>query len=95
VYQPSGGVTRARVLTRVEPRFPPALIKATRSATVVVLCIIDKDGRIREPKIVMSSFAPFNQSVLDALRQWTFEPGSYRGQPVDTYFELKVTFQVR
>ena len=71
------------------------MIRATRVATVIVLCVVDKEGRIRDPKIVMSSYPPFNQSVLDALQQWTFAPGSYRGQPVDTYFELKVKFEVR
>ena len=91
----SGGVTSARVLSRVQPQFPPSMIRAIRSATVVVTCVIDKEGRIREPKIVMSSYPPFNQAVLDALHQWTFAPGMRSGQPVDTYFELKVQFQVR
>ena len=95
IYQPTGGVISARVVTRVEPRFPQSMIRATRVATVIVLCVIDKQGRVRDPKIVMSSFPPFNQAVLDAVQQWTFVPGSYRGQAVDTYFELKVKFEVR
>ena len=94
-YHPGEGVTSARVLSRVEPRFPRALIHGVRAATVVVTCVIDKDGNIRDPKIVVSSFPPFNQSVLDALHQWKFAPGSYRGVPVDTYFELKVRFEVK
>ena len=94
-YHPGGGVTSARVLTRVQPRFPQSMIQAIRVATVIVLCVVDKQGRIRDPKIVMSSYPPFNQAVLDALQQWTFEPGSYGGKPVDTYFELKVKFEVR
>jgi TonB family protein len=95
-FQPGqGGVTFARVLTRVQPQFPQSMVKAIRSATVIVLCVIDKEGRIRDPKIVMSSYPPFNQSVLDALQQWTFAPGTLNGRPVDTYFELKVKFEVR
>ncbi|HSP17512.1 MAG TPA: TonB family protein [Thermoanaerobaculia bacterium] len=89
------GVTSARVLKRVEPRFPAALVGAVRQATVIVLCVIGHDGRIRDPEIVRSSFPPFNESVLEALRQWEFEPGKLHGQPVDTYFELTVRFEVR
>jgi hypothetical protein len=33
--------------------------------------------------------------VLDALQQWTFAPGTLHGQPVDTYFELTITFTTR
>ena len=90
------GVTAARVIKRVDPRFPNALIKGvSQQATVVVLCVIGRDGRIRDPKIVRSTFAPFNQSVIDAVMQWEFEPGTLRGEPVDTYFELTVRFEVR
>lgn len=89
------GVTQARVLTRVEPRFPQSMIGAIRNAIVMVHCVIGKDGRIHDPQIVMSSFPPFNESVLEALQQWRFAPGTLRGEPVDTYFELTVKFEVR
>ncbi|HSP35875.1 MAG TPA: TonB family protein [Thermoanaerobaculia bacterium] len=95
-YTPGvAGVTSARVLTKVEPQFPNALRGAVTSTTVVVRCIIGKDGRIHDPEIVKSSFTPFNDAVLTALRQWTFEPGRNNGQPVDTYFQLTVNFEVR
>ncbi len=95
-YTPGAlGVTSARVIKRVEPRFPEPLIHAVNRATVVVFCVIGKDGRIRDPRIVSSTFEPFNAAVIDALRQWEFEPGRLRGEPVDTYFELTVKFEVR
>lgn len=94
-YTPGGEVRPARVLTRVEPRYPPAFSRAGVSAIVKIQCIIDSRGRIRQPEIVLSSFPPFNQSVLDAVERWTFSPGTLRGQPVDTYFELTVTFRSR
>jgi periplasmic protein TonB len=96
IYTPgTAGVTSPKVIRRVEPRFPSQWLHgAPPQATVVVRCIIGHDGQIRDAEIVTSSFTPFNQSVLDALRQWQFEPGKLRGQPVDTYFELTVRFQV-
>jgi len=94
-YTPGGAVTQARVLTRVEPRFPAAFAHSVRSAIVVVRCVIGQDGAIRDPEIVTSSFPPFNDAVLTALRQWKFAPGVMHGQPVDTWFELTVNFHVR
>ena len=94
-YTPGGGVTSARVISRVEPRFPPAFAHSVRSAIVVVRCVIGQDGSIRDPEIITSSFPPFNEAVLSALRQWKFAPGVMNGHPVDTWFELTVRFQVR
>ena len=92
---PGGEVKSARVLRRVEPRYPTALVAARKNAIVTVRCVIDRNGRIRDPEIVTSSWAPFNQAVLEAVRQWTFAPGTMRGEPVDTWFELTVKFEVR
>jgi TonB family protein len=95
-YTPGGEVRPARVLRRVEPRYPSAMIAARlKDVTVTVHCTIDKDGRIRDAQVARSSFGPFNDSVLEAVRQWTFAPGTLRGEPVDTYFELTVRFQMR
>ena len=92
---PGGEVRAAKVLRRVEPRYPSALVPARKTAVVTVRCVIDRNGRIRDPQVITSSWAPFNQSVLDAVQQWTFAPGTLRGEPVDTWFELTVRFEVR
>lgn len=83
------------ILRRVEPRYPQSMIRVGMSATVVVRCVIDKQGNVRNPQVLVSSMPPFNAAVLDAVEQWKFTPGTLRGQPVDTYLELKVTFAVR
>lgn len=92
---PGGEVRAARVLRRVEPRYPSAFVAARKTAVVTVRCVIDRNGRIRDPEVIASSWAPFNEAVIDAVRQWTFAPGTMRGEPVDTWFELTVRFEVR
>ena len=94
-YTPGGEVTSAHVVSRVEPRFPPAFAHSVREAIVVVRCVIGQDGSIHDLEIVRSSFPPFNDAVLSALRQWKFAPGMMHGQAVDTWFELTVNFHVR
>jgi len=94
VYHPgTGDVHAARVLTRVEPAYPRIAVISRVAGVVRVECIIDKNGRVSSPRILSSSFAAFDQPVLDALQRWTFAPGTLHGQPVDTYFELTITFQ--
>jgi protein TonB len=95
IMVPGGEVRPAVVLQRVDPIFPRAALQGRMNGTVVVRCVIGKDGTCREPEIVSSTFAIFNQPAIDAVQRWRFAPGSYRGQIVDTYFELTVRFNVR
>ncbi len=95
-FVPGGEVHPARVLHRVQPAYPASMIPIRlQNVTVRVHAVIDKEGHIRDARVVDSSWTPFNEAVLRALEQWTFAPGTLRGQPVDTYFELTVRFQVR
>jgi protein TonB len=91
---PGGDVRPARVLRRVQPRYPEIMLRTGMAAVVTVHCVIGKDGTIRDPQIIQSSFPPFNEAVLEAVSQWTFAPGTRRGEPVDTYFDLTVRFVV-
>jgi protein TonB len=92
---PVGEVHAARVLSRVDPKYPNIALAHRIGGVVKVHCIIDKNGNLSAPEIVSSSFPPFNQSVIEALQRWTFAPGTLHGNPVDTYFELTITFAPR
>ena len=94
IYHPGADVKPATILYRVQPVYPRAGIAAKLPGWVIVRCVIGKDGQAREITVEKSSMQMFEQPALDALRQWKFAPGYYHGQAVDTYFELKVTFQV-
>jgi protein TonB len=89
------GVKSPIVIRRVEPIYPPFAIRARMSGSVVLQCIIDKAGRIRDVRVVTSSFSAFEQPAIDAVQQWLFAPGTLNGQAVDTIFELTVRFQVK
>jgi len=95
VFHPGVDVKSAIVVYRVQPNYPPLASRMHLSGWVFVKCIIGKNGEIRDAEVEKSSNTLFDQPALEALRQWKFVPGYYKGQPVDTYFELKITFEVR
>lgn len=93
IYQPHE--VKAPVLAyKVEPRYPQSLIRTGREATVVVRCIIDRDGRVRDVELIKADLPPFNAEVLRAVSQWRFTPGSVQGTAVNSYLNLTVTFRV-
>jgi len=92
---PVGGDVKAPVvLRRVQPFYPKLALTARMNGSVIVECIIDKTGRVRDERVLRSTSTLFDQSALDAVQQWQFAPGSLHGKAVDTIFDLTVTFRV-
>jgi TonB family protein len=92
---PVGGEVKAPVvIQRVNPLYPRTALAMHLNGNVVVECIIDKTGHIRDAHVVSSSSPLFNQSAIDAVLQWQFMPGSLHGRSIDTIFDLNVTFRV-
>jgi len=82
------------VLHRVLPQYPALMQKIHMNGIVILDCVIDPTGHIREARVVSSSNPAFEQSARDAVYQWQFEPGTMNGVPVNVEFELKVSFQI-
>jgi TonB family protein len=89
-----GDVKAPVVLRRVAPPYPRTAMMAHLNGFVIVECIIDRNGVVRDAKVVKSTSALFEQAALDAVQQWQFAPGSLHGKPVDTIFDLTVTFTI-
>jgi protein TonB len=95
IFHPGGEVRPAIVLQRVDPAYPHSALVLHLGGTVVLKCIIGRNGEVRDAEVVTSSHPFFNDPAIAALRQWRFSPGVFRGKPVDTYFELTIRFQAR
>ena len=81
-------------LYKPQPQYPPILLRTRMPATVVVRCIIDKNGHVRDPRVVVSAMPPFNKAVLDTVTTWRYTPGSLGGVAVETYMDVTVKFSV-
>jgi periplasmic protein TonB len=94
IYQPYE-VKAPVLLRRVDPVYPNAFVRAAIQATVVVRCVIDRNGQVRSPEILTSGMKPFDDAVIVAVQQWRYTPASLRGVAVDSYLDVTVRFTVR
>ena len=61
------------VAHRVQPIYSDASVRAREQGSVVVGLLIDEHGHVGDVQVVRSSgFRRLDQSVVDALHQWTF-----------------------
>ena len=89
-----GGVSLPRLIdeSRVEPlRSMRAQVERV-AGTATLEIVVQADGRVRD--VVVLSAAPagydFDVSALDAVRQWSFEPALFEGQPIDAVINFTV-----
>ncbi|HEV7763769.1 MAG TPA: energy transducer TonB [Thermoanaerobaculia bacterium] len=80
---------------RPAPPYPESLRRTRMQATVVVRCIIDRNGHVRDPQVIVpASMSPFNDAVVSTVQRWRFTPGSLGGVAVESYLNLTVRFAV-
>lgn len=68
-------------------------MKKRMPCTVVVAMTVTKLGRVVNPTVVRSDDPLFNDSALQAIRQWKWQPGKRRGRPDDFRVRQPMTFK--
>ena len=84
---------KPRVVYQPAPVYPAELARKSMEGTVYILFVVDKTGRPRDLKIQKTTHPAFNEPALKAVKQWKFEPGKRKGQPVQFRMRVPITFQ--
>tara|TARA_Y100000592_G_C5304668_1_gene237140 strand:+ start:73 stop:546 length:474 start_codon:yes stop_codon:yes gene_type:complete len=83
---------KARRLSVVQPRLTSTLLRQA-PATVVVIFIVDENGRVQDPKVQRSTNPSFDRSALAAIKQWKFEPAKVQGRSVSSRLRQSFSFE--
>ena len=93
--QTAAGRTDWQSLRIVEPRdpvFPPRLMQlAVTQGEARVVISVDRKGALTEWLVTGYSRPEFATAVVEAIKEWKFEPARLRGEPMGAIAEL--TFQ--
>lgn len=87
-------ITKAKVLKRVNPVYPEGALKRGVFGPVVIDMIIDKQGAPKSMHVIKGDPA-LAKAVLEALRQWRWEPYKLNGEPVEVESSMTVNFEPR
>jgi len=80
---------------RVVPEYPERARQREIEGQVLVSALIGTDGRVQSSQILESNPPGiFEDAVMAALSQSTFEPASYRGNPVEAWVNIPFPFRL-
>ena len=94
IYAIEGDVAEPLIRNSVTPEYPEAAKDAGTTGLVVVRTVIGRNGTIRDAWITESLEEALDKTALDAIRQWTFDPATLDGKPVEVYYNVTMNFQL-
>lgn len=76
---------QVHILKQPNATYPKSMLRAEKLGTVDLFMTIQKDGTTRDHIVYFSSDTAFSRSVLNAVRQWQYEPKIVDGKAVDVH----------
>lgn len=77
------------------PVYPGAARQRGYEGDVLIAAEVRSDGRIGAARVKRSSgYASLDDSALEAVRAWRFEPAKRMGTPVDAWVEIPIRFKL-
>jgi TonB family protein len=89
-----GDVKQAKLISSVPPVYPTLAKNQRVSGNVLIDALIDANGRVTTMKIV-SGPTLLQQSAMDALKQWKYQPASLDGKPVAMHLTVTIQFRLQ
>jgi TonB family protein len=81
-----------KVTRQTTPEYPKAVQPLGVTGSVVLRVIVDEQGKPKVADIVTPIGYGLDQSAIDAVNQWDFEPARKDGKGVKVYFRVRVNF---
>ena len=86
-------IAMPRYFDNKRPAYPVAARRNGYEGTIVLSAQVLTSGDVGELRVKKSSgYEILDQSALEAVRQWRFEPGRRMGQPITTWVEVPIRF---
>lgn len=80
---------------RIVPEYPERARQREIEGSVVVSVLVGVDGSVQSMQVLEANPPGiFEESVMAALRQSSFEPAQYRGNPVETWVNIPFPFRL-
>ena len=87
------GDRKAKLIYKIEPEYTADAREKKIEGSVLLGVTIDHDGLPQNPQVKKSLYPSLDQSAIDAVRKWRFEPAIKNGQPVSMYITVEIYFR--
>ena len=94
-YRPGSGVTPPTLVREVRPDYTEEARRRGVRGDVVMEIVVRRNGTVGEVRVLQGLGYGLDDRAVAAVRQWTFNPASRHGTPVDVMVEVAMEFKLR
>jgi TonB family protein len=80
---------------RQKPQYTPEAMAAQIEGTVLLEVLVLPDGSTGDVSVVRSLDAGLDREAVDALKQWTWKPGTRGGEPSRVSVQVQLAFTLK
>lgn len=91
--KPKGTVSGPVPTQKVDPKYPPAIMKENVEGEVVLYAIIRANGSVDSIQLVRKLDPRLDVYAMQALAQWKFRPATRDGVPIDIEAVVHIPFR--
>ena len=95
VYHMTSRITPPELLVRVDPDYPLSARRVRREGSVVLTIVIERDGSVRDPKVIRSVSPDLDRAAIDAVLRWRYRAALLDAQPVAVYSVIHLNFELQ
>jgi TonB family protein len=88
-------VTAPVAMTKVDPAYPPELMRDNVEGTVTLYAVIRSDGSVASVRVLHGVDDRLDANACTALSRWHFQPGTKHGTAVDLEAVVQIPFRVK
>jgi TonB family protein len=94
--QPGRRIDQPVLVTRVDPKYTPAAMRARVEGIVGLDVVVLTDGTVGEVAVTHSLGADsgLDERAIEAVRQWRFTPARINDVPVSIHVKINLTFKL-
>jgi len=91
-YRLGSGIEPPSIRRQVSPRYSGEALTRKIQGIVVLEVVILRDGTVGSVRVIRSLDPRLDLKAMEAVRQWLFVPGKFRGIAVDVIADIQVDF---
>ena len=92
--QPGGDISSPVPMRKVDPKYPPTLVKSNVEGEVVLYAIIRRDGSVDSIQLLKGVDPQLDQNSMEAFSRWKFRPATRNGTPIDLEAVIHIPFRI-
>jgi TonB family protein len=93
VFNVGNGVLPPRLITKVDPQLSEQARAAKYGGSVTLSIVVGTDGKATNIQVVKPLGMGLDEQAIAAVQQWTFQPGTNQGVPVNVKAMVEVNFR--